>query len=148
MCSSDLFRRIRDLSASAYLRSPEADGRMVLDAAERLASGDVDAAAALLRPLLGGQASVDGPLAWLMVTTFDRAGAKDLADRLDQSALAAGGEYNGVGMAHVRSARRHARNDPARARQLAQKVVDAWSTADSTPPVLLEMRKLASSGAR
>jgi eukaryotic-like serine/threonine-protein kinase len=53
------------------------------------------------------------------------------------------GELNGATLGHVRAARRaYARGDRARARELAERVVKAWSVADDEPPALAEMRRL------
>jgi hypothetical protein len=78
-----------------------------------------------------------------MVDAFEHTGAADLAAAVDQEVTRRAGEFGGATLGHVRAARRAlARGDLALARQLAQQVTDAWSTADEPPPALAEMRQL------
>ena len=78
-----------------------------------------------------------------MALTFDRTGDYDLADRVDEQALATAGPYNGADLAYVRGAlRAEKRGDYERARKLAQGVIDAWSVADETVPAVADMRRL------
>ena len=64
--------------------------------------------------------------------------AQDIDSRFLRS-----GPFNGVGLAHVRSARRAlAAGDTKRAKELARCIVEAWSTADVPVPAVAEMRAL------
>ena len=80
----------------------------------------------------------------LYAAAFDAAGEADLAERVDARLIAAkDGNYGGASLSHVRSARRAmARGDRARAKQLAQQVVDAWGGADVPVPAVAEMKAL------
>jgi hypothetical protein len=76
-------------------------------------------------------------------TAFERAGRDDLVEQLDATVLAGPGRYNGADLAFVRAARREARRGhAAEAKKWAQRVIDAWSVADTQVPAVAEMRKL------
>jgi hypothetical protein len=71
---------------------------------------------------------------------FDRADEPELASAIDRFVVARPWR---VGLAHVREARRAAkRGDTARARELAQQVIDKWATADAEIVHVKEMRAL------
>lgn len=73
---------------------------------------------------------------------FDRAGDAATASAIDAPLLSNRG-YNGATMAVVREARRAAaRGDKDKARELAQRVVEAWGEADAEVPLLAEMRAI------
>jgi eukaryotic-like serine/threonine-protein kinase len=100
-------------------------------------------AARAWRPLLGGRMALASVLPEAMVDAFERTGAVDLAERVDQEVMKRAGELNGATLGHARAARRaRDRGDRARARSLAEQVIEAWSLADDEPPVLAEMRRL------
>jgi hypothetical protein len=62
---------------------------------------------------------------------------------IDGPAALEDGELNGISLAWVRAARcAEARGDHAHARELAKRVVDAWSMADAPVPAVQEMRAL------
>jgi eukaryotic-like serine/threonine-protein kinase len=74
--------------------------------------------------------------------SFDRAGDAATASAIDAPFLQSRG-YNGASMAMVREARRAAaRGDKDKARELAQRVVEAWGKADAEVPLLAEMRAI------
>src|SRR5262245_10657967 len=82
---------------------------------------------------------VSGPMA----DAFERTGEDELAERIDAEVVAVGGELAGASLATVRAARRAAkRGERDRAKELAQKVIRAWSLADDAIPAVEEMRKL------
>jgi hypothetical protein len=91
-------------------------------------------------PMLAG----DGMRILRFVPTeiFDSAGEPELAEQIDNE-LADRAFFHGISAALPRMAKRaFARGDKARARELAQKVIDAWSVADVPVPAVDEMRKL------
>lgn len=135
--------RLRALVARGFFTGTTHGVAALLDGAEAYGRGDLARAARAWRPLLRTPGSQVEVMANAMATAFDRTGESDLAERIDAEALARGGLYNGVSLAHVRAARRAAqRNDRARARELAQKVIEAWSLADEEVPAVAEMRRL------
>ena len=120
-----------------------ADTDDFLIGAERYVTGDLSGAARAWRPLLGGSKALAAALPDPMVEAFERTGAADLAEQVDQEVMKRAGELNGATLGHVRSARRAlARGDRKTARRLAEQVVKAWSVADEPPPALAEMRQL------
>ena len=87
----------------------------------------------------------DAILRVLPTEAFERAGEPDLAARLDARKLA----YTfiaGVSEAAPREAKRAlAAGDKARAKALAESVVQAWEVADVDVPAVAEMRALLKS---
>jgi eukaryotic-like serine/threonine-protein kinase len=140
--SARCFARLQSLFDAGWFRIAPVDTRTLMEGARYYASGDHAAAARVLRPRVGTRGAQEEALTPLMAEVFDKAGDLELAARLDEPALVRAGEYNGVDLAYVRMARRLAKRDPDRARALAGKVVEAWSTADDKPPSLEEMRRL------
>ncbi|XXY03593.1 serine/threonine-protein kinase [Sorangium sp. So ce185] len=134
------FHALRRHFAGSLL--PESD--KFVEGAERYARGDWRRAAAAWRPLLRQPGMFTAALADAMEDAFERSGDVELVARLESAALAAGaGEMHGALPAHARAARRAAaRGDGARARALADRVIDAWSAADVEVPAVGEMRKL------
>jgi hypothetical protein len=140
--SARCFTRFRALRA----RLPggiQRDTDTFTDGAERYARGDFPGAARAFRPLLREPAlfvaELDGP----MIETFERTGETDLVSRLEAAVADRSAELNGASLAVVRAARRAAKaGDRAKARALAQQVVDAWAVADETVPVVEEMRRI------
>jgi hypothetical protein len=134
------FRSLRPRLAGAI--TPDGDGFMI--GAERYAKGDFAAAATAWRPLLDGSMVLASALPDAMVEVFERTGADNLAEQVDQEVMKRAGELNGATLGHVRAARRaFKRGDRQKARQLAEQVVKAWSMADDEPPALAEMRRLS-----
>ena len=112
--------------------------------AERYVKHDYAGAARTWRQLLGGHMALALVLPEAMTDAFERDGAPDLAESVDQEVMKRSAEFNGATLGHVRAARRaQALGDLARARQLAAAVVAAWSHADDEPPALAQMRRLA-----
>jgi hypothetical protein len=133
------FRALRPQLPGAITR----DTDDFLAGAERYAERDLAGAARAWRPLISGPRLLAAMLPDAMVDAFEHTGAADLAAAVDQEVTRRAGEFGGATLGHVRAARRAlARGDLALARQLAQQVTDAWSTADEPPPALAEMRQL------
>ncbi len=115
----------------------------LLAGVERYVRNDFAGAARAWRPRLRGSGNLASAMSDAMATAFERTGEFDLAERVDEAAMLRAGEFNGATLAHVRAARRaRARGDVVKARTLAQQVIDAWSMADETIPVVGEMRLL------
>jgi hypothetical protein len=133
------FERLRGLIAAGYF----VEGRLVstepfVEAAERFSQGDIVAAARAYRPLLTAPYHRH-----FSVAIFDAAGEHEIASRLDAFGLASGPSLHGATLSHLREARRAlAKKDWARAREMAQTVIDAWSVADVKVPAVDEMRAL------
>jgi len=134
------FAQIRKLIAAGYFQASHDLTAPFLAGAEHYARHDYKAAAAAWRALANEPPS---GRTWLLLgDAFDRAGEPDIAERLD-----AKGPYmgliGGLSIAHLRMARRAAaRGDVARARELAQKIIDSWGVADTPVPAVQEMRAL------
>ena len=115
-------------------------GEALFKGAQRYAAGDVQGAVAMWRSV---SASSEPQIIEILPTeAFERAGEPDLAARLDARKLA----YTfiaGVSEAAPREAKRaFAAGDKARAKGLAEKVVQAWEVADVEVPAVAEMRAL------
>jgi hypothetical protein len=141
------FSRLRGLLTARFFREvATADTAAFMKGAEAYASGDDEAATAAWRPLVGIAGLHERNV---LAEAFDRAGEHDLAERVDATAISHAGFLHGVGLAHLRAARRAiARGDRARAEQLGRRVLDAWSVADATIPAVAELRSLLAGSAR
>jgi hypothetical protein len=108
--------------------------------ARRYAVGDLRGAVDAWRPLVAGPSL---ELVRLLPTeAFEAVGEGDLAARLDARKMAFA-YLGGVSEAAPREARRAlARGDRATAKDLARRVVDAWSVADATVPAVADMQAL------
>jgi hypothetical protein len=107
--------------------------------AERFAKGDVRGATEAWR----GFALAEGFWILLPPEVFDATNNIEIATKIDRIHLRMNGYYSGIHPAWAREAKRaFERGDRARARKLAQRVVDSWSTADATVPAVAEMRAL------
>jgi hypothetical protein len=131
--------RIGALVERGDFEPPSSADKADIRGLERFGTGDLRGAADAWRSMVAGD--VDRRL---YAVAFDAAGDADLAERVDERLIAAqDGNYGGASLSHVRSARRAmARGDRARAKQLAQQVVDAWGAADVPVPAVAEMRAL------
>jgi hypothetical protein len=131
--------RLKSLIESGYFRQgllPPT--KPVLLAIERRLAGDFKGAAEAYRTVMGAMQYTSPPLA---AETFDLAGDPDTAESLDVAAMTPA--LNGVSWAHLRAARRAARRGNAkRARELAEQIIAAWSTADIEVDAVREMREL------
>jgi hypothetical protein len=140
--SRTCFARLRTLMKNGFFTGAAGPTIAMLDGFELHARGDDRAAAAILRshaPSAGFRVVGNA----IAAQVFDAAGEPDVADRFDAPQLDAK-TFAGVTMAHVRAAKRAAaRGDKARARELAEKVVTAWSTSDTPIPAVAEMKRLA-----
>jgi hypothetical protein len=148
--SKRCFARLRQLLAAHYFPSAEPTAAAYLDGCDHYAQGDLRGASTLWRPLVSGHAADSGfagnAIARFGPLAFDAAGEHDLAVKVDQQSLAAGFDtFGGASPAHAREARRAlAKGDKDRARELAQKVIDAWGAADVQVPAVADMRSLLS----
>jgi len=126
-------RRLRSLFTAGTLGALYAGVDSLLAGAEPYVRGELSAAARAWRPMVatGG---------WLLDTfrdpfaiAFDGGGDPGLAETIDRAVADGRGPYNGASLSHVRSALRAARlGDVARARDLAGKVLEAWSRPTRT----------------
>lgn len=128
---------LRELREARRVRAGLMEGvDAFLSGAERYVRGDARGAADAWRPLVRSGAIP------LRSEVFDAIGEPDLASAIDERD-ARQPRFAGASLAHVRAARRaQAAGDTARARQLAERVVRAWSTADAPVPAVEEMRRL------
>jgi hypothetical protein len=135
------FQRLRALMAAGFFReSLPQNTEAFIHGADAYARGDFAAAAAAWRPI-APRPGTQGQN--LFPDAFDRAGDHDLADRIDGRSTSMEGPFNGVGLSHLRSARRAlARGDRARGESLGRRVIDAWSIADVPVPAVAELRAL------
>jgi hypothetical protein len=133
------FARLAELVARHDLPPPAGADEEDMKGLARFAAGDVRGAAEAWRPLVSGD--VDRRL---YPVAFDAAGEADLSERVDARLIEAqDGNYAGASLSHVRSARRAmARGDRARAKLLAQQVLDAWGASDVPVPAVAEMKAL------
>ncbi|WP_394848902.1 serine/threonine protein kinase [Pendulispora brunnea] len=134
------FRALRSHLSGGILPLTDA----ATEGAERYARGDFLAAAKVWKPLLRDPGLFARVFSGAMEDALERSGDEELVQRLESVAAESGGNrYNGAAPADVRAARRAAAHgDFERARQLARKVIEAWSVADETVPAVTEMRKL------
>jgi len=134
------FSRLRELDAKGWFVDAHSAGtHETVNAAERFSRGDLAGAAAFMRPL----AAAGVPLPHWAAIAFDAVGEHDLASKVDEFEFGNAPVLHGATLAHVREAKRaFKRKDYAKARQLAQTVIDAWSTADAPVPSVDEMRAL------
>jgi hypothetical protein len=141
-------RKLRKLVEAHYFPNAPSTTPQYLDGVAHWADGDARGAAAAWRPLVAGHAADAGyganAIARLGPLAFEAAGERALAEKVDAWSLATGFDrFGGASAADVRAARRAlARGDRGEARDLAQKVVDAWSAADVPVPAVAEMRAL------
>jgi hypothetical protein len=109
----------------------------------RYIAGDAAGATAAWRRLVRDGRLTLTVLHALMVDAFDRADEPELADRLDAELQREALRWGGATLAHARAAgRAQARGDVVRARALASTVVEAWATAEGSPPEVRAMRAL------
>jgi hypothetical protein len=132
--------RMKALIAAGHFQGAFDRTTPFLAGAERYAQRDYAGAVAAWRTLAGEPPS---GRTWLVLPdAFDRVGEHDVAERIDKQGPYTG-LIRGLSIAHLRMARRAAaRGDTARARELAQEIVDAWSVADERVPAVEEMRGL------
>jgi tRNA A-37 threonylcarbamoyl transferase component Bud32 len=134
--------RMRELFDRGSFGSAVGGASAVFEGAEAFARRDYAAAAKAWRTLLRESSWAIEPIYDVVAIAFEKAGEDELAEKLDAT-LGARGSKNGVDLSFVRSARRaEKRGDKAHARELAQRIVDAWSVADETVPAVAEMRAL------
>ena len=117
--------------------------KRLVEGARRYAQGDIRGAAAAWRPITGA----DIKIGCLVPTdVFERAGEIDMAARLDAAKMTVA-VFGGVSEAAPREAKRAlARGDRARARELANKIVQAWGVADTVVPAVADMRAILAAG--
>lgn len=129
--------RLRGLRESHDVRAARLGGASaLLDGAERYVVEDWPGAVEAWRPIVGSRAP------FLRVDAFERAGEPELVARIERRNMRRE-TFAGARLAHVRGARRAAAaGETERARELAERVVEAWSTADVAVPGVAEMRAL------
>lgn len=111
-----------------------------LAGAKQYVDGQDRAAVELWRPLLEDPFHAK----LLAVDAFDRVGEHELAERLDQLREESR-RLHGEDLSTPRiAARAETRGNVDRARRHAQRVIDAWATADAPVPAVDEMRALLS----
>jgi serine/threonine protein kinase len=109
-----------------------------VEGARRFARGDVRGAAEAWRPMTRLAGAIHVP-----ADVYDAVGDEAVAAALDATLLRERRFFHGINLAFVREAKRALRRgDKARARALAQQVVDAWSLADVEVPAVKEMRQI------
>jgi len=115
----------------------------LLDGADRYVAGDFAGATLAWQSMLARPSWQLANMRDVMATSFERAGKDDLVERIDAVVLHGPGRYNGAELAFVRAARRaERRGQVTEATVWAQRVIDAWSVADTDVPAVAEMRKL------
>jgi hypothetical protein len=135
---------VRCLARAERLRRDDnlwgANGEALLRGAQRYAVGDLRGAVDAWRPVVGGPD--DDAVRVLPTEPFARVGEDGLAARVDARKM----KYRyfaGLSDATPSEARRaFEHGDLGRARELAQKVVDAWEVADAVVPAVGEMKAL------
>jgi serine/threonine-protein kinase len=137
--------RLLQLRADAKLPTIFAGADTVVAGAARFIADDYAGAAKAWRTLLRAPGWIQDPLRDVMAIAFERAGAADLAEEVDGPTLAFIDYPRTADLAWVRAAKRaEKRGDKARARKLAQAVVDKWRFADEDIPSVREMKALLS----
>ena len=120
------------------------DVQALMDGAKRYSDGDVAGAANSWRPLLKIDWAID-ILIDVFAPALDKVGESELASKIDRARIEKGGRYGGADLAFVREAlRAEHRGDKSKAKELAEKVVDAWSPTTDVPPAVADMKKLLS----
>jgi hypothetical protein len=132
------FARIDDLVSRGDFPQPSGADKADMLGLERFGAGDVRGAADAWRSMVAGD--VDRRL---YAVAFDGRGRGPGGARRRAAHRSGGRQLRGASLSHVRSARRAmARGDRARAKQLAQQVVDAWGAADVPVPAVAEVKAL------
>jgi hypothetical protein len=115
----------------------------VLGGALRFIEGDMPSAAKIWRPLAAHHIVINDSLNEPLVKAFEAGAEPDLADRIDT--IEAAPENKRLSLAAARCAvRAEKKGNCAKAREYAQRIVDAWDAADERPPVVDRMKKLLS----
>lgn len=128
--------RLRKLFADGVVFGDQAEFEPLLEGAERYVRKDFRGAVKHWRPLVQAQQQ----LFVLRPEAFDRADEPELASKLDQLRIQRSPRLE---LAHVREAlRAEKRGETNRARELATRVVDTWSTADAELVHVKDMRAL------
>jgi serine/threonine protein kinase len=141
--SKGCFVRLRQLVEKQHFLARLESFSSTLDGLERWSKRDYVGAARAFRALQGEGTSL-ALLGHFMATSFDAAGEHDLAERIDAQEIASSAAWHGATLAHVRAARRaKATNNPARAKELAKVVVEAWIQADESVRFIPEMQALS-----
>jgi serine/threonine protein kinase len=135
--------RIERLRHDGKLPTIFSSSETILNGAARFVADDYVGAAKSWRTLLRAAGWVQGPIRAPLAVAFDRAGEPELAEEVDAPVVALMELPRTADMAWVRAARRaQKRGENARARTLAQAVVDKWRFADEKVPAAQEMREL------
>ena len=135
--------RIRELREQGEIPTIYKGAESVLAGATRFVADDYAGAAKAWRQMLRAPGWIQDPLRDVMAVAFDRAGEYDLGAEIDESRVAAVDLPRAAELAWVRAAKRaYIKGDHARARTLAQAVVDKWRFADEDLPAMREMKDL------
>ncbi|HEU4403775.1 MAG TPA: serine/threonine-protein kinase [Polyangiaceae bacterium] len=135
----DRFREIRQRLSGGVLPGAEA----FVAGAEKSARRDLRGAAKAFRPLLREPAPFVTVLPEAMIEAFEAAREPEAVTALEAALPDRAAELGGASLVMVWAARRAAREGrAAAARELADRVISAWSTADEAVPAVDEMRRL------
>jgi hypothetical protein len=116
----------------------------LLVGAGRFVEGDWAGATKAFRTLLRAPGWLQEPLHNFMAIAFERAGSPDLAEEIDAPVVGLVDAGGPAELAWVRAAKRaEKRGDMARAKKLAQAVIERWRVADEDIPSMKEMQRLA-----
>lgn len=134
---------MQDLQRTGRLPTIFNGAETVLAGAGRFVNNDYSGASRSWRTMLQASGWIQDPLRDVMAVAFDRAQMDDLAEEVDGPSVAAVDRPRPAELAWVRAAKRaERRGDHARARKLAQAVVDKWRFAEDDLPGRREMRDL------
>jgi serine/threonine protein kinase len=133
-------RRLRTMYDNGYFGAAFGPVGPILAGGEAFAAGDWKIAAAAWRTMFLTSIFTTEPLRDVVTMAFEHAGELDLAEKSDLPAL---DPRRPLSLAVVRSAdRADKRGDTAKAKELAQRIVDKWSASDERPPCVDRMRKI------
>jgi hypothetical protein len=110
--------------------------------ARMYAAGDLVGAARAWRPLIAEASGHVQILSEAMVHAFAAIGEHEIVERIASASATQDLELHGASLTTVRAAlAARARGDRTRAETLANRVLAAWSTADTEIPLLAELRR-------
>ncbi|MEQ9073536.1 MAG: serine/threonine-protein kinase [Sandaracinaceae bacterium] len=132
--------KLRSLREGRTARAGRLDGAAAfLAGAERYVEEDWQGAVDAWRPMVRSRSP------FLPAAPFREVGETEIARRLERSALRRG-DFAGAHPVHALRAQRAAdEGDAARARELAERVLRAWASADVEVPAVTRMRALLAS---
>jgi Protein kinase domain len=135
--------RIQKLRAESKLPTIFTGSDVLVAGAARYVADDYRGAAKVWRTSLRTPGWLRDPIREPMANAFDRGGEPELATEIDAPTVVLVDLPRTADLAWVREARRaQKRGDNAKARKLAQAVVDKWRFADEDVPAMAEMKAL------